>query len=232
MLIRRQASRFSPTSTQILLWCRQYVSMITSWKESLVTVCACICIAQTLPAQDVLINEVMSSNRHTLLDENGDSTDWIELYNAGAAPVSVAGYGLSDDAASPFKWTFRDAAIGPGRLLLVFASGKDLQPGVVAPTNPATVAGLNAWLRADAVATSDATEVRTAGVNFFVRRWIDQSGAANSARQDIDNLQPQFIPAVAELNNRPVLHFDGVNDLLTLPAPPAQDNFCFIVVAR
>src|SRR6266853_1944918 len=110
--------------------------MISSWKKSLVTLCACFGLAQTLAAQGVLINEVMSSNSRTLLDENGDSTDWIELYNAGAAPVSIAGYGLSDDAASPFKWTFRDAAIGPGRFLLVFASGKDRQPGVVAPTNP------------------------------------------------------------------------------------------------
>src|SRR6266705_3495851 len=200
--------------------------MISSWNKSLVTVCAVFWLAQRLPAQTVLINEVMSSNRHTLLDENGDSSDWIELYNAGATPVGFAGYGLSDDAASPFKWTFRDAAIGPGRFLLVFASGKDRQPGVIAPTNPATVAGLKAWLRADAVATSDATEVRTAGANFFVRRWIDQSGAANSARQDIDGLQPQFIPAVAELNNQPALHFDGVNDLLTLPASPAQNSFC------
>ena len=73
--------------------------MISSWEKSLVTVCACFCLAQTLPAQKVLINEVMSSNGHTLLDENGDSTDWIELYNAGATPLSVAGYGLSDDAA-------------------------------------------------------------------------------------------------------------------------------------
>ena len=37
---------------------------------------------------------------------------------------------------------------------------------------------------------------------------------------------------MAELNNQPALHFDGANDLLTLPAPPGQDNFCFIVVAR
>src|SRR5438874_13613247 len=110
--------------------------MITSWKESLVTVCACFWLAQRLSSQNVLINEVMSSNGHTLLDENGDSTDWIELYNAGAAPVRLAGYGLSDDAASPFKWTFRDATIGPGRFLLVFASGKDRQPGVLVPTDP------------------------------------------------------------------------------------------------
>ena len=206
--------------------------MIASWKKFLATVCAWGCLFQTLPAQNVLINEVMSSNGHTLLDENGDSSDWIELYNAGAAPVSLAGYGLSDDPALPFKWTFRDAAIGPGGFLLVFASGKDRQPGVVGPTNPAAIAGLKVWLRADAVATNDPTQARTSGGNFFVRRWNDRSGAANPALQTTDDLQPRFSPAVAAFNHQPALHFDGVNDLLTLPAPPAQDNFCYIVVAR
>ena len=106
----------------------------------------------TSQAQGIVINEIITSNTHTLLDENGDSSDWIELYNASGAPVSLAGYRLSDDAALPFKWTFRDAAIGPGGFLLVFASGKDRQPGVVGPTNPAAIAGLKVWLRADAVA--------------------------------------------------------------------------------
>ena len=77
----------------------------------------------TSQAQGIVINEIMTANTHTLLDENGDSSDWIELYNVDAAPISLAGYGLSDDAASPFKWTFRDAEIGPGGFLMVFASG-------------------------------------------------------------------------------------------------------------
>src|SRR5439155_3928932 len=37
-------------------------------------------IAHPAFAQTVFINEVMSSNGGTLLDENGDSSDWIELY--------------------------------------------------------------------------------------------------------------------------------------------------------
>src|SRR5206468_3361469 len=62
--------------------------------------------------------------------------------------------------------------------------------------------------------------------------WNDQSGAANSAQQATNNLQPQFIPTVAELNNQPALRFDGANDLLTLPASPAQDSFCLVAVVR
>src|SRR5204862_548370 len=113
-------------------------------------------------------------------------------------------YGLSDDAASPFKWIFRDAAVGPGRFLLVFASGKDRQPGVIAPTNPATVAGLKAWLRADAVATSDATEVRTAGANFFVRRWLGPGFA---------------IISVNYSNKQPFLYWQGNLACAGVPSP-------------
>ncbi|PYK01825.1 MAG: hypothetical protein DME23_03230 [Verrucomicrobia bacterium] len=142
-------------------------------------------------AQSIVINEMMTANSRTLLDENGDSPDWIELYNPGAAPVRLTGYGLSDDPALPFKWTFRDATIEPGSFLLVFASGKDRQPGIVAPTKPPAIAGLKVWLRADAVATNDATQVRASGGNFFVRRWTDQSGSANAAEQLTDDLQPQ-----------------------------------------
>ena len=174
----------------------------------------------------------MSANHHAVLDENGDSSDWIELYNPGTMPVNLAGYGLSDDPALPFKWTFRDATIEPGAFLLVFASGKDRQPASVLPTNPPAIIGLKVWLRADAVATNDPAQARADGDNFFVRRWNDQSGAANAAQQTTDELQPQWNPAVAGLNGRPALHFDGVNDLLTLPAPPGQNSFCLIAVAR
>ena len=129
--------------------------MIPSRKASRWAVCACFCLVHHLGAQSVLLNEIMTANSRTLLDENGDSPDWIELYNPGAAPVRLTGYGLSDDPALPFKWTFRDATIEPGSFLLVFASGKDRQPGIVAPTNPPAIAGLKVWLRADAVATNE-----------------------------------------------------------------------------
>ncbi|TMP96860.1 MAG: lamin tail domain-containing protein, partial [Verrucomicrobia bacterium] len=203
-----------------------------SLNQLLWTACVCMCCARPLPAQGVLMNEVMTANRNALLDENGDSSDWIELYNPDSAPVQLAGYGLSDDPAQPFKWEFRDITIEPGGFLVVFASGKDRQPGSVPPASPSAIAGLKVWLRADAVATNDPAQARASGDNSFVRRWNDQSGAANSAEQAADELQPRFVPAVAELNNRPALHFDGANDLLTLPAPPAQNSFCLIVVAR
>ncbi|MEI6749718.1 MAG: lamin tail domain-containing protein [Bacteroidota bacterium] len=75
-----------------------------------------------------IINEVQTSNRSTLADEDGDYEDWIELYNSGSGVVDLYNYGLSDDPASPFKWRFPSVAIQPGSYLLVFASGKNRKP--------------------------------------------------------------------------------------------------------
>src|SRR6185436_11166996 len=206
--------------------------MCSSWIKPLVIVCACFCIALTLTAQNVFLNEVMTSNKHALQDENGDSSDWIELHNSGSALGHLAGYGLSDDPAIPFKWIFRDATIEPGGFLLVFASGKDRQQERIPSTNPPAIAGLKVWLRAEDVATNDPAQVRASGGSFFVRRWNNRSGIALPALQTEDDLQPRLSLAVAELNKLPALHFDGANDLLTLAAPPAQDSFCIIMVAR
>lgn len=188
--------------------------------------------ARALQAQPVFINELMSSNGATLADENGDSPDWIELYNAGPAALDLAGYGLSDDAGAPFKWRFRDGVLAPGAHLLVFASGKDRQPGAVAPIEPASVPGLKVWLRADSIGINDATQVRVSGASRFVTRWADVSGHANDARQAAEPLQPLLIAGAAGLGGLPAVRFDGVNDLLRLGAVPAQDHFTLIVVAR
>ncbi|MBN1481115.1 CotH kinase family protein [candidate division KSB1 bacterium] len=56
---------------------------------------------------------------------DGDYPDWIELYNAGSNSINLAGYGLSDDLADLYKWTFPNVTIAPKAYLLVFASGKD-----------------------------------------------------------------------------------------------------------
>jgi len=77
------------------------------------------------PGSPIVINEFMASNGQTLADEDGDFEDWLELYNGGADPLSLVGYGLSDDPDRPFRWVFPDVTIAPGNYLLVWASGKD-----------------------------------------------------------------------------------------------------------
>ena len=52
----------------------------------------------------VLINELMASNQGSVLDPQGQSADWIELYNPTAVSVDVAGMFLTDDLAYPTQW--------------------------------------------------------------------------------------------------------------------------------
>ena len=85
---------------------------------------------------ELIITEVMSSNKTTLMDNTGSYSDYIEIYNQGGEAVDLSGYGLSDDAAKTLKWKFPAITIEPGDYLVVYASGKgelgtDLEAGAV-----------------------------------------------------------------------------------------------------
>jgi len=71
----------------------------------------------------------MSSNLLTIKDENGDSSDWVELYNPDSVAVNLQGWALSDSASNPLKWIFGNVSIQPGQRLVVWASSKNRPNG-------------------------------------------------------------------------------------------------------
>ena len=75
--------------------------------------------------ETVRINEILARNETILTDEDGDYSDWIELYNAGPDPVDLTGWFLTDDAADSLKWSIPGVTIDTDGYLLIFASGKD-----------------------------------------------------------------------------------------------------------
>ncbi len=76
--------------------------------------------------QGIVINEFMSSNYSVLKDEDGTTSDWIELYNKSEDTLNLDGYYLSDDKLNLSKWQFVNTTfIEPGNFLTVFASGKN-----------------------------------------------------------------------------------------------------------
>src|SRR6184192_3288019 len=82
--------------------------------------------AATAPAPGaVLISEFLAENDGGLRDQDGDTPDWIELYNNSSASVNLAGWHLTDSSTNLTKWTFPSTDLGPGTFLIVFASGKD-----------------------------------------------------------------------------------------------------------
>ncbi len=76
----------------------------------------------------VRINEFLAGNNNGLMDEDGDTEDWIEIYNQGTQSVNLQGYSLTDNPDEPGQWVFPAVTINPGSYLVVFASAKDRKP--------------------------------------------------------------------------------------------------------
>ncbi len=80
---------------------------------------------RVLGAGPLLISELLAVNDHVLADQDGDSSDWIEIHNPSHDAVSLDGWYLTDDAEDLSQWQFPAVSLEPGAYLLVFASNKD-----------------------------------------------------------------------------------------------------------
>ncbi len=78
----------------------------------------------------------MAINSKTLMDENGEYSDWIEIYNPGETAVNLDGWFLTDKADNLRKWEFPAISIKADEYLVVFASEKKrTDPGQSLHTN-------------------------------------------------------------------------------------------------
>lgn len=79
-------------------------------------------------AESLRISELMHKNKASLLDGDGDFSDWVELENTSDAPLELEGWRLSDRG-SKKGWALPARTLAPGELLLVFTDGKDRSEG-------------------------------------------------------------------------------------------------------
>ena len=71
------------------------------------------------------ITEFVADNDESLIDGDGNASDWIEIHNPEATPLNLAGYRLTDDPQDASKYVFpSDASIPADGHLVVFASGR------------------------------------------------------------------------------------------------------------
>ena len=89
---------------------------------------AALAVTGRLLAASPVISEFMASNSHsphTLRDEDGAFSDWIEIHNPDTIPIDLNGWFLTDTATNKAKWKFPAIVLPPGGYLVVFASAKD-----------------------------------------------------------------------------------------------------------
>ncbi|MEW6746152.1 MAG: lamin tail domain-containing protein [Planctomycetota bacterium] len=94
-----------------------YTGMVCAQDRSLVT-------SQPAATTGVVLNEIVASNQNGLRDEDGDSSDWIELSNTGGRAIDLDGWYLTDDPNELTKWKLPRLRIGSNQYAVVFASGK------------------------------------------------------------------------------------------------------------
>ena len=78
----------------------------------------------------VYISEIMASNSGSLIDIDGEESDWIELFNDSETPVDLTGWYLTDSEIDLAQWAFpATTTIAAKEFLIIFASGKESVPG-------------------------------------------------------------------------------------------------------
>jgi hypothetical protein len=85
----------------------------------------CLALGSANVSAHPVITEFMASNKTILTDEDGDYSDWIEIYNPDVAAVNLQNWSLTDSAQKKTKWQFPAITIPAGGYLVVFASSKD-----------------------------------------------------------------------------------------------------------
>ncbi|MDB4797891.1 chitobiase/beta-hexosaminidase C-terminal domain-containing protein, partial [bacterium] len=71
------------------------------------------------------ISEFVALNTRSLVDEDGDSSDWIEIENTDDTAVSLGGWYLTDDPKDLTKWEIPSVTLLPNDFLVIFASNKN-----------------------------------------------------------------------------------------------------------
>jgi len=77
------------------------------------------------PMADLRLNEFMAANAGSSRDDDGDSSDWIEIYNAANSDINLDGWFLSNDPTQLRMWRFPAVSMQPFSYLVVWASEKD-----------------------------------------------------------------------------------------------------------
>lgn len=73
----------------------------------------------------IRINEFLANNVSDTIDDNGNNSDWIELYNTTGDTLGLAGLYLSDSYTNPQKFAFPlNSLIYPNDYLIVWADDK------------------------------------------------------------------------------------------------------------
>jgi hypothetical protein len=152
-------------------------------------------INHILQSQNIKINEIVSSNKSIIADEDGDFSDWIEIINLGEDIINLKDYSLSDSYNNIQKWIFPNYFIFPDEKLIIWASGKDRK---------------------------HSDQNRHLHTNFSIESSGEEVLLSNPQQQIIDKIDPIFIPSDISYGRYP--NGSGSFYFYTTPSPGNANN--------
>ncbi len=165
----------------------------------------------------VRLNEILAQN-DTAVNHSGTFPDLIELFNEGTASVDLSGLRLTDNAASPSKFTFPNGTtLAAGARLVVYANNPDATPGLhTSFTLDAEGEGVNLIDRASS------SDTVLDSVTFGLQLGDRSIGRVNGGDWVLN--QPTFGAAnlAQPLGNPATLK---INEWLASGLPPTPDDF-------
>ena len=163
-------------------------------------------VGNGFPNTGIRINEIMASNGQSLADGDGNSPDWIELFNPGPGAVELSGWYLTDDEEDLRKWRFPEVTLAENGYLVVFASGQETEDYVDAGGFLHTSFRLSAGGEYLALVADDGATVVSALEPVFPPQFNDIAyGSFQSGGEVRDLLADSnaqvFIPVDGDLGN-------------------------------
>jgi hypothetical protein len=149
--------------------------------------------------QPLIISEFMADNDETLNDEDGDSSDWIEIFNPNAVSADLTGWFLSNNSNNLALWQFPSVSLAPNSYLVVFASEKNR-------TDPASKLHTSFNLRKESgfLALSDPrTNIASAFAPVYPAQDEDISYGRERTNPDLVGYFPRPTPGAANTPGGP-----------------------------
>ena len=172
---------------------------------------------------ELRLNEFLAINAGGLDDEDGDASDWIEIFNPGAAPAPITGWFLTDDPLDLTKWRFPTASLPALGYLVVFASNKDRTTGTELHTN-FRLSGDGEYL---ALVKPDGVTIAT---EFAPSYPPQQANVSYGIHGDPATARALFPPTPNAPNNTPA--GPTIRNLTRNPVPIPEDRDDLVVTAE
>lgn len=93
--------------------------------------CICLCAFSAVlcysaeASNHIVINEICSNNFSVICDDNGNYSDYVELYNPAKVPVSLSGFSLSDNKNELDKCSLESMIIPAKGYMIIWLDGAD-----------------------------------------------------------------------------------------------------------